>query len=62
MSDIKEPVGLAKARTEEKLFEFQLSLRRLARKKLELQYEMDKITENEVATLKEIAQIEATLK
>ena len=62
MSDIKEPVELGRARSEEKLFEFQLSMKRMARRRLELQYEMDKISENEEATRKEMAKIEASLK
>ena len=62
MSDIQEPAGLAKARMEEKLSEFQLSLKRLARRRFELQYEMDKIKENEEATRVAMAAIEANLK
>jgi len=62
MSDIKEPIELAKARMEEKLFEFHLSLKRLARRRYELQYEMDKLAENEAATRKAMAEIEANLR
>ena len=62
MSDIKEPTELGYARQEEKLFEFKLSMKKMARRKLELQYEMDKICENEVATQKEMAKLEEILK
>jgi len=62
MSDIKENMNLHNARMEEKLWEFKLSLKRMARRRFELQDEMDKITDNEVATQKEIATIEANLK
>ena len=62
MSDIQEPIGLARARMEEKLSEFQLSLKRLTRRRFELQYEMDKLAENETATRAAMAAIEANLK
>lgn len=62
MSDIKEPIELSRARTEERLMQFQLSMKQMMRRRLELQYELEKISENEVATLKEIAKLEATLK
>ena len=62
MSDIQEPIGLAKARMEEKLSEFQLSLKRLARRRFELQYEIAKLEENEEATRTAMAAIEVNLK
>lgn len=62
MSDIKEPKELGIARMEEKLFEFQLSMKRMARRRCELKYEIDKISENEAATLKAMADIEKNLK
>ena len=62
MSDIREPAELGAARLDEKLFEFKLSLKRMARRRFELQYEMDKIAENEEATKKAIAEVEVNLK
>ena len=52
MGDIKEPIELIKAKNEEKLFELQLSMKRMARRKLELFHELEKIKENEEATKK----------
>jgi hypothetical protein len=62
MSDIKEPSELGKARIEEKLFEMQLSMKRMARRRLELSYELSKLEENEAGTRKVIAELEASLK
>ena len=61
MSDIKEPRELGLARLEEKLFEHQLNMKRMARRRCELKYEMDKLSENEAATLKAMAEIEKNL-
>ena len=62
MSDLKEPDELGKARIEEKLFEMKLSMKRMARRRLELNYELEKLDENEIGTKKVIAELEATLK
>ena len=62
MSDIKESKELGVAKMEEKLFEFKLNLKRMARRRAEVQYELEKIAENEAATNKLIAEIEVNLK
>ncbi len=62
MSDIKEPEELGRARLEERLFEIQLSLKKMARRRLEVNYELDKIKENEDALLKAKAEVEANLR
>lgn len=62
MSDIKEPEELGRARLEEKLFEIQLSLKKMARRRLEVNYELKKIEENEELLLKAKAEVEQNLK
>ena len=62
MSDIKESEALGRAKTEEKLFEYHLSMKRMARRRCELAYELEKIKENEEATKKAIAEVVVNLK
>ena len=62
MSDIQEPNALAIAKMEEKLFEYHLSLKRIARRRIELQYEIDKLDENVTATKAAMSEIEKNLK
>ena len=58
MADIREPNSLGVARLEEKISEMQLSLVRSKRRRLEMDYELTKLTENEGATLKAIAEMQ----
>ena len=61
MKDGQEPAELFKLKQEEKLMEMQLSLKRMARRRVELNFELEKLSENEAATLKVISEIQATL-
>jgi hypothetical protein len=62
MSDLIEPEELSRARVEERIMEFQLQLKRMSRRRIELNYELSKVSENEAATAKAMAELEANLK
>ena len=62
MSDIREPNNIGRARLEERLFEMELNLKRSKRRKLEIQWEIKKLEENEVATVKSMEALKEQIK